>query len=157
MSLENEVRLTGRLTKDPEVKVVKGDLKVAKFSIAQNKWVKDKDDVALFFDLTAFRSQAEFLEKYAKKGNLIGIVGHIESNLVEQEDGSKRKFMDLIVDEVKNYTPRDSNSSPTEDKPKSKFREAQETGTKESAKQPPIKKLKLSVDTEEDELPEGDE
>ena len=79
MSL-NRVILTGRLTRDPEVRATQSGISVAKFTIAVNHYYKGEEKTS-FIDLTAFGKNAELLRDYFKKGSAIGIDGtlHQES------------------------------------------------------------------------------
>lgn len=94
----NKVSLTGRTTKDIETKYTTGNkpLAVAKFTLAVNRRKKDEAD---FISCTAFGKTAEVMEKYVKKGNRIGVVGHIQTGSYEK-DGRRIYTSDVIVDEM---------------------------------------------------------
>ena len=68
----NRVILMGRLTRDPEVRYTQGESSsaIAKFGIAVDRRFKNRNGEyeADFFNCTAFGKQAEFAEKYLKKG-----------------------------------------------------------------------------------------
>lgn len=84
----NMVILMGRLTRDPEVKYSQGEKPVAisRFSIAVNrKYKREGGPTADFFNCTAFGKQAEFVEKYLKKGSKVLITARVENNNYEKE------------------------------------------------------------------------
>lgn len=103
----NKVILIGRLTKDPEVRYSQGadgQLAVARFSVAVDRRGRrnqgSDEQTADFINCVAFRQQAELLEKYFKKGNRIGIVGHIQTGSYTNKDGQKVYTTDVMVDEI---------------------------------------------------------
>ena len=67
----NKVILMGRLTRDPEVRYSQGanPTAVARFSIAvDRRFKREGEPDADFFNCTAFGKQAEFIERYLRKG-----------------------------------------------------------------------------------------
>jgi single-strand DNA-binding protein len=70
----NNVTLLGRLGKDPENK--NG---AVKFSIATNDGSKDKLKTN-WHNIVAFGKTGESIEKFFKKGDMIGIVGRLDYN-----------------------------------------------------------------------------
>ena len=98
MSANNAVLLTGNLTKDPEVKSVNSS-KVAKFSLAVSRFYKDTKETS-FFDMEAWGSTAEFVEKHLKKGSSVSIQGEARQDTWEK-DGEKRSRVIFRVDDVK--------------------------------------------------------
>lgn len=67
----NKVIIMGRLTRDPEIKKVNSDISVCSFSIACDRDIVNKQNNERetdFFDVTAWRSTADFVGKYFGKG-----------------------------------------------------------------------------------------
>ena len=74
----NSVALTGRLTRDPEVRYTQSQTAVASFTLAVDRpFSRDRENNADFIRITAFGKQAEFVETYLNKGRLIGVTGRI--------------------------------------------------------------------------------
>lgn len=98
----NSVQLTGRLTRDPELKYTSSGLAVTSFSIAVDRKFKDANGQKQtdFFRCKAWRNTAEFVSNYATKGRLVGIIGHIETSEVVGQDGTKKFFTDIVCDNV---------------------------------------------------------
>ena len=93
----NMVCLTGRLVKDPSVRMVgKDSILVCSFTIAVDK--KGKDAGANFIDCTAWKGLGETIEKYFKKGSPIGITGRLNHEVWEK-DGQKNSKLSVIVDD----------------------------------------------------------
>lgn len=97
----NKLMLTGNLTKDPEI-MGKEEKKVAKVPIAVRRaYVKEGSDVSAdFIPLTFFGKQAEFAEKYLKKGNRIEVSCRVENNDYMNKDGQKVYGFQFIVEIV---------------------------------------------------------
>lgn len=77
----NKVILMGRLTRDPEIRYSAGDsqLQIARFGLAvDRKYKREGEPTADFFECTAFGKQAEFVEKYFRKGIKILLTGRIQ-------------------------------------------------------------------------------
>lgn len=87
----------GNLTKDPELRTSASGLKVCHFSIAvRDEYNKEKTD---FFDCTAFRQTAEFIDRYFAKGKPILVQGRLSQRKWEK-DGVKRTAVEIIVDKA---------------------------------------------------------
>ncbi len=98
----NSVNVVGRMTKDPEVKMINGDTAVVNFGIAVNRPYKDKDSgeyEADFFNCAAFKQTAEFMGSYVKKGDLIGVNGSLTTRTYEKE-GQKHYVTEIRADKV---------------------------------------------------------
>ncbi|MBR2388170.1 MAG: single-stranded DNA-binding protein [Clostridia bacterium] len=98
----NKIILGGRLTADVELKQTPSGVSVAQFSVAVNrKYSKDSEQQQTdFFNVTAWRSTAEFVAKYFKKGSSICVVGSLQNRTWEDNNGQKRYATDIIADEV---------------------------------------------------------
>ena len=87
MVCTNKVVITGRITKDLELKETKKGTKVCEFTLATNRPMdREKAD---FINVIVWDKQAENLVKYQKKGNLIAVFGEIRTDSYEVE-GKKR-------------------------------------------------------------------
>ena len=98
----NKVILTGRLTSTPELKKTSSDVSVVAFSVAVQRQFKDKQGnyPADFINCVAWRNTAEFIAKYFEKGNLIALVGELQSRNYEDKQGNKRTAFEVICSEA---------------------------------------------------------
>ena len=98
----NKTLLIGRLTREPEVKKFQGDTAVASFTLAVDRSFKNKDGEkeADFIPVVAWRKTAELLEKYTHKGDMLAVVGRLQTRSYEAQDGSKRYVTEVVADEV---------------------------------------------------------
>ena len=93
----NKVILLGNLTRDVEMRHTQSGMALAKFGMAVNRKVKDKESTC-FVDLTAFGKQAELLNQYVRKGSPLFIDGRLEYSTWESQDGGKRSKLEVIVE-----------------------------------------------------------
>lgn len=92
----------GRLTKDPEIKLTSNQTKFCQFTLAVDRRFKDQNGQrqADFINCLAWRQTAEFIAKYFKKGNRIGVVGSIQTRSYDDQNGQKRFITEVVVDEA---------------------------------------------------------
>lgn len=96
----NKTILTGRLTKDVEMKSTQNGTKIVRFTLAvDRKQSKDKEKSADFISCVAYAKVAELVNQYCRKGHKIGIIGHIQTGSYER-DGKRIYTTDVIVDEL---------------------------------------------------------
>ena len=93
----NLVILTGRLTKEPELKYGASGSAYCKFTLAVNRM--KKDDPADFIFCSAFGKTAELIAEYVKKGNQLGVQGRIQQEIYEK-DGEKISKTGVTVDKI---------------------------------------------------------
>ena len=103
----NSCTFTGRITKDAELKTSQAGKSFCYFCLAVDDG-KDYDGnkVTSFIDCIAYTSQAEFLAKYVKKGDLLAVNGRLHVTLNEDKDGNKTKRATIKVSSVESLTPK---------------------------------------------------
>ena len=93
--------LTGRLTANPELKTTPNGISVTTFTIAVNRnYRAGEEQETDFINIVAWRQTAEFITKYFKKGNLIGIEGAIQTRNYQDKNGNKRTAFEVVANEV---------------------------------------------------------
>lgn len=111
----NDCNFTGRLTAVPELKTTNSGLSVCSFTLAVKRpKVKDTTD---FLNFVAWRQNAEYLCKYGKKGNLVGVSGVATSRAYEDKNNNKRVAFEIVVNDLEllsNGTQGESKQTPTE-------------------------------------------
>lgn len=101
MASFNKVILIGNLTSDPELKQSGSGVSVCSFNIAVNrKYNKDGNNAVDFITIVAWRSQAEFVCKYFKKGKPILVCGQLQTRSWADKQGNKRISTEVVADEV---------------------------------------------------------
>ena len=113
----NLVVLTGRLTADPELKTTQSGISVTSFSIAVDRRYRAGEEKQTdFINVVAWRQQAEFVAKYFKKGNMIGIEGSIQTRKYTDKNGNNRTAFEVVANNVQFVeSKRDSAPSAVED------------------------------------------
>jgi single-strand DNA-binding protein len=94
----NKVILIGNVGQDPEVKYIKEDLPVAKFSIATSEsYTKDGEKVenTEWHNIVIWRNLAKVVEKYVKKGSKLYLEGKI-TNRQYEKDGETKYFTEIV-------------------------------------------------------------
>jgi single-strand DNA-binding protein len=108
----NKVFLIGNLTRDPELTETSSGLPICRFAIAVNRNYSGADGERKtdFFNVTAWRSLAENVARYAKKGNKVAVTGSIELRNYEDSQGVKRTSVDVVAQDVEFLSPKSSSS-----------------------------------------------
>lgn len=96
----NKIIISGRITRDLELKYTESNVAMLKFNVAVNRNFKNANGEyeADFINCLAFRNNAEFISKYFQKGSGIILEGKIQTGSYEKEDGTKIYTTDLVVD-----------------------------------------------------------
>ena len=116
----NNVSLIGRLTKDPELRNTADGTAVCSFSLAVRRGFKNANGEydAVFINCSAWRNTAEFVSKYFKKGQQVGICGQIRTRKWD-DNGTTRYSTDVVAEKVdfvgKNSGTYEANSSSNND------------------------------------------
>jgi single-strand DNA-binding protein len=110
----NKVILGGRLTSDVELKQTPQGIAVCSFSVAVNRKTKQgEDQKADFINCQAWRSTAEFISKYFKKGSSICLVGSIQTRSWTDNNNNKRYATEVIADEAYFVDSKAENDAPS--------------------------------------------
>lgn len=94
----NNISLVGRLTADPELKQTQSGISVTSFSIAVDR--PGSKDTTDFLPCVAWRQTAEFVCKYFRKGQRIGLIGKLTSRKYEDKNGNPRTAYEVVADHV---------------------------------------------------------
>ena len=96
----NKVILMGRLTKYPEMKYLQNEnhTGMARYTLAvDRRYGKEKETD--FISCVTFGKNAEFAEKYLKKGLKILVSGRIQTGSYVNQEGNKVYATNVIVEE----------------------------------------------------------
>lgn len=99
----NKVILMGRLTRDPEVRYSQGaePMAVARYTLAVDRRGRrdENGQNADFISCVAFARNAEFAEKYFRKGTKIAITGRIQTGSYNDREGRKVYTTDVVIED----------------------------------------------------------
>lgn len=89
----NKIIITGRLTKDVELRYTKTNKKVCEFSVAVTRDYKnEKGEYEVdFINVQAWGYNAEYIASYCKKGDKLGIDGSLRHEVYETDKGKRNK------------------------------------------------------------------
>jgi single-strand DNA-binding protein len=100
MSNINNVIISGRLVRDPELKQTGGGAAVCNFSIANSRTYMangDKKQYTNFFPVQAWGKMGEIINQYCKKGQALTIQGRLQHRTWEK-DGQKKEKIEIVLD-----------------------------------------------------------
>lgn len=98
----NKTMLMGRIASDLELKTTPNGVAVCSFRLAvdrrfQTKGEEKKTD---FFNIVAWRQQAEFVSHYFKKGSMIFVDGELQTRQYTNKDGVNVTVTEVVVDQL---------------------------------------------------------
>ena len=98
----NNVILVGRLVRTPELQLTESGKKRSLITLAVSRNYKNQDGQydTDFIDCTLWTGIAENTAEYCKSGDTIGVKGRLQTWLVENEDGTKHKKMEVVAEKV---------------------------------------------------------
>ena len=98
----NQIIIVGRLVKTPELFLTENGKKGSIVTLAVGRSFKNQDGEydTDFIDCTLWTAIAENTAEYCKTGDVIGVRGRIQSRIIENEDGTKYKKMEIIAEKV---------------------------------------------------------
>jgi single-strand DNA-binding protein len=105
MASDNTITLVGNITDDPELRFTPSGLPVANFTVAVNRRFKNasgqwEDRLDGFFRCSCWRDMAENVAESMQKGTRVVVVGRLQEQRWEDQDGGKRSRVEIQVDEV---------------------------------------------------------
>lgn len=94
----NTIAICGRLTADPELKTTNSGISVCSYDLAVKRpKVKDTTD---FLKVVSWRQGAEYISKYAHKGDMVAVTGMLTARTYEDSNGNKRTQYEIVSDTV---------------------------------------------------------
>lgn len=99
MSSINNVVLSGRLTKNVEVRMSQNNKKYCQFTLAVDKYVNGEQQ-ADFINCVAWEKTAEILSLYTSKGSKVNVVGSIQTRNYQNSNGQTVYVTEVLVQQV---------------------------------------------------------
>ena len=98
----NKVILMGRLTRDPEAKATSSGVSMTTFALAVDRSYarQGEEKQTDFINIIAFRSTADFVQRYFSKGQLVAVTGRLQVRTWDDNEGKKRYATEVVADEV---------------------------------------------------------
>lgn len=159
MSL-NKVMLIGNVGKDPEVRYLDGkdgNAKVATFTLATTERYRDRNgetrENTEWHNLVAWRSTADVVEKYVKKGTQIYAEGRIRTRSWDDQSGNKRYTTEIMVDNLQLLGRKSDNPATGAQPAQSSTQPAYQAGSQSTYQAPTPAASDNANDDKTDDLP----
>lgn len=95
----NHISLMGRLTRDPELRYTQSQTPVASIRIAVDRdYGRGEEKQTDFIPVTAWRSTAEFVDRYFRKGDMMAVSGRLQMREWTDKDGNRRTVAEVVAD-----------------------------------------------------------
>ncbi len=113
---QNFVLISGRLTRDPDMRYTQKGLGVCSFDVAVNRRYKDlasgewKDDTS-YVPVTVWGPMGERCKERAKKGCPVYVEGRLSNSEYVDKTGQKRKVMRVVAKRVQFLTAADASGA----------------------------------------------
>jgi single-strand DNA-binding protein len=105
----NNVVLVGRLTKEIILRQTTNGINTCSFTIACDR-KNSKNNEADFINCVAWRQSADFLNKYARKGNKVGVEGRITTRNYKNNNGQKVYVTEVTCEQVQVLESKNDNN-----------------------------------------------
>jgi single-strand DNA-binding protein len=152
----NRVLLTGRLTRDPEVRTTAGGKAVAQFSVASHEYVSGKEK-SEFHNVVAWDRLAETCGRYLGKGQLVAIQGRIQTRTWDDDKGTRHWKTEIVASSVEMLSGRRRKDYAAETAATALEAQAAANGIEPDASEPIADEAGFSVDPGGDDDEEEDE
>ena len=106
----NTIHIMGRLCGEPEITSTQSGTTIARYTVAvDRRFAKDGQQKTDFFSCNSFGKQAEFVEKFLKKGVKVVVSGEMRLDTV-QKDGKNVTYPKVAVNEIEFAESKKSDS-----------------------------------------------
>lgn len=96
----NKVTLIGRLCKDGEFKAFNSGAELYENTLALNKKQKNGTDKTIYIKIKVFGNAVNVMRSYTQKGDKIGIIGELDFNSWQGQDGKKHYEHSILVESI---------------------------------------------------------
>ncbi len=98
----NSLILVGRLTKEIEVKKTETGKNVGTLTLAVPRNFKNAEGVydTDFINCTLWEEKARVVKEYCKKGDIVGVKGRLQSNIIKVDENTSKYFLEVVAEKV---------------------------------------------------------
>ncbi len=96
----NRVLITGRLTRDPELRVLASGKSVCQFSVATNEYAGNGKEKAEFHSIVTWDKLADICGRYLGKGQQVAVEGRIQTRTWDDERGMRHWKTEIVASQV---------------------------------------------------------
>ncbi len=102
----NKVVLTGRLTRDPEMRSLASGKNVTTFTVASNEFIGGGKEKAEYHPIVAWERLAEISGRYLGKGQQVAIEGRLQTRSWDDDKGSRHWKTEVVASHVEMLSGR---------------------------------------------------
>jgi single-strand DNA-binding protein len=125
----NKIILMGRLTRDPEVRYGSSGNAIGSFSLAvDRRFKREGQPTADFFSVVSFGKQAEFVEKYLRKGTKIVLEGEMQNDNYTDKEGKMVYGFKIIASSIEFAESKSSSDGGRQNEPQNEPQSAPDDG-----------------------------
>ena len=150
----NKVVLTGRLTRDPEMRSLASGKNVTTFTVASNQFLGSGKEKSEYHPVVAWDRLAEIAGRYLGKGQQVAIEGRLQTRSWDDEKGTRHWKTEIVASHVEMLSGRRKKDYEAEQAADSLVAQAESLG--EAPASEPIAEAAFdpgaSIDDEEDEV-----
>ena len=96
----NKVLLTGRLTRDPEMRSLSSGKTVTQFSIATNEYIRQGKEKAEYHNIVTWDRLAQTCGEFLGKGQQVAIEGRLQTRTWDDEKGLRHWKTEIVASSV---------------------------------------------------------
>ena len=118
----NQVVLVGRIVKTPELRVTETGKKTTTVTLAVPRSYKNMNGEyeTDFLDCTLWTNIAENTTEYCQTGDMVGVKGRIQTRIIQNEDGSRKKKTEIVAEKVTFLAQASNNKEHSKENPQLK-------------------------------------
>ncbi len=102
----NKVLLTGRLTRDPEMRALASGKHVTSFSVATNEYVGNGREKAEYHAVIAWDRLADISAQYLGKGSMVALEGRLQTRQWDDEAGKRHWKTEVVAASIEMLSGR---------------------------------------------------
>ena len=102
----NKVLLTGRLTRDPEMRALASGKHITQFSVATNEYAGNGKERPEFHNVVTWDRLAEICGRYLGKGQQVALEGRIQTRTWDDETGKRHWKTEVVANSVEMLSGR---------------------------------------------------
>ncbi len=102
----NRVLLTGRLTRDPEMRSLASGKAVTQFSVATNEYIGQGKEKAEYHNIVTWDRLAQTCGEFLGKGQQVAIEGRIQTRSWDDDSGKRHWKTEVVANHVEMLSGR---------------------------------------------------
>jgi len=139
----NRVLLTGRLTRDPELRTLSTGKTVTQFSLATNDYRAGKE-LSEFHSIVTWDRLAEICGQYLGKGQLVALEGRLQTRQWEDDKKVRHWKTEVVASSVEMLSGRRKKDYAAESSAEAMLSQAEALGL-EPSDEPEVDEVEVSV------------